>query len=115
MGNLLNIHRFIEGKAKHDLNRESIFLISEMTRIQLFHEALDRGLPALGYWGRKQHKPIISHISSIPVYPEPLVLAKRNAGSVYVIGIFLAWGKLKAQRSAGRAVPKYPDFVGISN
>ena len=43
---------------------KSIFLISEMKRIKLFHEALGRDLQALGYWGRKQHKPIISHISS---------------------------------------------------
>ena len=44
--------------------KKSVFLISEMKRIQLFHEALDRGLQALGYWGRKQHKPIISALSS---------------------------------------------------
>ena len=54
-----------------------------MKRIQLFHEALDRGLHAVGYWGRKQDKPIISHISS--ALPGPLVLAKRNAGSGYEI------------------------------
>ena len=48
----------------HYHNLKSIFLIPEMKRIQLFYEALDRSLQALGYWGRKQHKPIISHISS---------------------------------------------------
>ena len=39
---------------------------------------------ALGYWGRRQHKPIISHI--LLASPEPLVLSKRNAGSGYEIG-----------------------------
>ena len=70
-----NIHKFIEGKANYGLNRKiNIFFKSVMKRIQLFHEALDRGLQVLGYWGRKQHEPItftyligvIQSLSSLP-------------------------------------------------
>ena len=80
---LSNIHRFIAGKANYDLNREINILISEMKRTQLFHEALDRGLQALGQETavRVNQSYHISHRR----YPERIVLAKRNAGSVYEI------------------------------
>ena len=65
---------------------KTIFWISEMKRIQLFHEGLDRVLQALGYWGTGAGNSINQsyHISHRR-YPGPLVLVKRNAGSGYEI------------------------------
>ena len=66
---------------------KSKFLMSKIKRIQLFHEAVEAWTEVCRLWGTGAGNSINQsyHISHWR-YPEPLLLAKRNAGSGYEIG-----------------------------